>query len=124
VIRRRSRQGLRAVIALVALFLLAAPAQGAADLPAVVGGVKGVVKMPTGQPVVRAFVHVIPLGKGACCVPDIAILTRRHGAYRTPGLHPGDYRIRITKKGFVSASKKVVVRGGKTTIANFILRGN
>jgi hypothetical protein len=84
-------------------------------------GATGVVLDAQRRPVVGALIDSVPAGRGACCVPAIAIFTSRTGRFRTPTLHRGEYVFVASKRGYRSARVRRYI-GTKTVTLTLTLR--
>jgi Carboxypeptidase regulatory-like domain len=94
----------------------------AASTALLAGRIVGTVRTEAHVPVRGASIAIVPGGRGATQVPDIAILTNRRGRYVGPVLHPGRYRVRVYAARYRVPTKYTLVRSGREALVNFTLR--
>jgi hypothetical protein len=102
--------------ALLILILVGAAAVLFAQTTADMGSIVGMVRDPSGALVVGARIAITDVRTGRV----IELVTNRFGAFNSGGLIPGDYKTRITVRGFkpVEVSSNVLVGNIATMNAN------
>jgi iron complex outermembrane recepter protein len=92
----------------VALAVLVLPASGRAQ--SATGAIAGVVRDASGAAIPGATVRIVSEATG---VPVLAV-SDEQGAYGTPTLAPGPYRVEVTLDGFEAAGRRIVLGPGQT----------
>jgi hypothetical protein len=103
--------------ALLILFLLSAAAVLFAQTTADTGSIVGVVRDPSGAVVVGARIEITGIRTGRV----IEVVTNSSGAFNAGGLIPGDYKTRITARGFKPVEMASTVLVGNIATVNAAL---
>ena len=82
--------------------------------------VEGTVTDSGGSPVEGALVQASAPDDPTAVLPDIALLTDRQGHYRW-NLGPGSYELTVSKDGFRTAAKRVMLELGRVATLDFTL---
>ena len=105
-------------VLLVAIFGVCAsapPVAAQAKRKSSSGSISGVVRDPSGTPQLGATVEVFPEAPGALL--NYLFLTNAEGLFRSQGLPPGLYTVRVTLAGFLPAFEKhIQISSNLTTV--------
>ena len=86
-----------------------------------VGSVTGTVSDYRGNPIQGYLVSIL---RGSNSFPEIAVVTGKDGYYEIDSIPPGIFTIGVTdENGKLVAEKTIFVKGGKTSILDFLIRG-
>ena len=84
-------------------------------------GVVGTVTLPDGSPLMGAMIVPRSMDDAGPAIPEIAILSDRHGNYVWP-LRAGVYELTVSADGYRTATRVIKVDAEKIVELDFLLR--